>query len=950
MKNTYLLLILFLCSITLSAQTPYTLNLSAPVTSGTYTNTAGIINSTQQISGTANVTYLAGHEIHLTDGFSATGTFTAKIEDILSVADMIGNWAPIQWSRFEMGINLPDISPDNLNTNINTFLTTGTGGINPYNPDQIKIQCDFTDQNGKTYTRYGFFFVDFPIGTIGGTTFTGPDPDNPQYDQSLTNYPFRIRFAPPVLGNYTFNFKVYLNGTLQTYPAYQCSGTFTCQGDVGYSTPLSMGGQNNAHLQDAHGNMFFAMGRNIPFAEGASGAYAFATQQDFAVQQNRIQNLKNAGGNWVRVRMDPWSNDVEWEQLGVYGSNIPVGNSFQRFYRQWQAKEFDQTLFQLEDFSGMYMFLTLLEDQTFLNPGAIGYISGSGWPNNPYNNSALGVTTQWDFITSSTAQAQFKKRLFYIMARWGYSSNIGVISLINETDGFPGYGSNPSDMLTWQQTMATYLKSFYPQHLLTSGYANVPQIPDDGAGGGNFHFLTHNNYSSARNSIAQRHDVATSVSFPYIWGELGTNTDNCSTVIDECTDIETHNAIWSTSMNSNAIGTGMYWNDWEDINGVQHENNFTALKAFFVDNVAGNSPAVTNTFASDTWSSKWYCDISVSVWKYPPSRKVEWIFNLNNPVGVPATKAYGWVHNTDCYWINMQGSGCSLTNDQNTCADPDDTHDSGGQDLTDHDHNYGSPQHPVSITLSGFQASNVTAKYFFIEQYSCYGTGGLISTNQVTSSIIGTITIPNFTVGGYLGDTYGDPDYAFKIYKSDITFRQTATNNTPSDTIHVNPANPCIQATGYMDEAIKGTHKWDFGNGTSSNQESPLVCYTSPGTYSVTHSFTDTSGKNINIHSNVTILYQDTSTINQTNSRIVNRDNTVLLYPNPFTNGFTIKAQKIIAEIAVKNTLGVEVGKIANINEVSTAFIISPNNVAGMFFVSIKFADGEFVTKVITKQ
>src|ERR1039458_7258290 len=89
MKNIYLLLIMILYSITLHTQTPYTLNLSSPVTSGIYTNTAGIINSTQQISGTANITYLAGSEIHLTDGFSATGTFTAKIDgSIMTVADM----------------------------------------------------------------------------------------------------------------------------------------------------------------------------------------------------------------------------------------------------------------------------------------------------------------------------------------------------------------------------------------------------------------------------------------------------------------------------------------------------------------------------------------------------------------------------------------------------------------------------------------------------------------------------------------------------------------------------------------------------------------------------------------------------------------------------------------------------------------------------------------------
>ncbi len=98
------------------------------------------------------------------------------------------------------------------------------------------------------------------------------------------------------------------------------------------------------------------------------------------------------------------------------------------------------------------------------------------------------------FFDSSLAQKYFKKELFYIEARWGYSPNIAVWNLANEADQLglddsigteyttnlpaTGLGFTPDSansfqkaLSKWTDTMSTYLHSFYPPHLTSISHA-----------------------------------------------------------------------------------------------------------------------------------------------------------------------------------------------------------------------------------------------------------------------------------------------------------------------------------------------------------------------------------------------------------------------------------------------------------------------------------------------
>ena len=307
------------------------------------------------------------------------------------------------------------------------------------------------------------------------------------------------------------------------------------------------------------------------------------------------------------------------------------------------------------------------------------------------------------------------------MARYGYSSNLALIGLINETDHLPDYLTSSkvrSNVNGWVKTMGAYLKqdSFYPQHLLTNGYGSSPHDPDPGVDNSMlFDVLTTNHYSSSRQSIKEKHDDIPKRVFstpetkkPFIYGEIGSGLCDINIGTQEhSSDADFHNHQWASSMFSNALGTAMYWNDWEqtslrdpeniNIPGINHRLNFQALGTFF-----SVSPP---PFETDVFSSNWDSDRGAV--ERLQNRKVEWIANVNKG----GTKGFGWVHNSDYYWINdplrLRKSNCS------DCkfGGMDAYNDSPCyQEKTSHIRSFNEPkgpyeypQHHETITLKGFQ-------------------------------------------------------------------------------------------------------------------------------------------------------------------------------------------------------------------------------------------------------
>jgi hypothetical protein len=96
-----------------------------------------------------------------------------------------------------------------------------------------------------------------------------------------------------------------------------------------------------------------------------------------------------------------------------------------------------------------------------------------GWKQSSYQVDQGGpATDSAEFFTSPAAKAQYRDRLRYLVARWGYSPHLAVWEFFNEVDNAM-YGHKPAripdDIVTaWHAEMSAYLKALDPYHHLIS--------------------------------------------------------------------------------------------------------------------------------------------------------------------------------------------------------------------------------------------------------------------------------------------------------------------------------------------------------------------------------------------------------------------------------------------------------------------------------------------------
>lgn len=654
-KVNFLFSILCLFAFAGKAQTPYNLNLTGNVSSGTYINTSNndnafYINSNQQVGGNSNITYLANKEIIMTDGFVANASqeFYARIDNSgLVVADMTkGNnpWNPIKYERFEIGIDLPD----NIQNQIDAFLSTGTPGankINPYDPQQIKIKAEFAHAN-INFVRYGFYYKEYKQRQ-----------DYFDWDFKPSDYTFRVRVAPPYTGAWTFTIHLIVNNT----DISQFKGSFTVQSGTDNDGFLTLDPTLKRFKFQESSNMFFGIGQNVACAgpHMQRGCYdgCPAAPVDYNTQRSYIKDIADNDGNFVRIRLDPWSNAVESRDLHQFLlSDNPIltlslsqcVNNYD--HNQRHMGEFDSTLALCEN-RGLYIMLNLLPDYYF---GYNNSVAGAGWRYNPYNgllnndsnssNDTLGLRS---FFTDIVAINYYKKLLFYMQARWGYSPHIALWEYVNEatglgtyTDGVPSLYKTSASFRTivdnWICGMKDYFEhgddnnqAFYPYHLQTNGHARIdnslngPQCMD---------VYSENNYSDAQHmNVDGRNGRAETYWYnnkAFLFGEVGAD-ERCD-YMDKAADVEFHNAVWAGTF-SGALTTPLYWIDWEQKYNINHRENFAAVKAF--------------TDLID-FSQQWFPQHSPvsSPWQAPV-----FDFQLRNSINNPSL-IYGFAQNSYHYW------------------------------------------------------------------------------------------------------------------------------------------------------------------------------------------------------------------------------------------------------------------------------------------------------------
>jgi Ca2+-binding RTX toxin-like protein len=342
--------------------------------------------------------------------------------------------------------------------------------VNPFDPDEIAVDVTFTAPTGRAQVVPAFWYEPY---TVAGS------PDWEQY-QSAGSAGWRVRFAPDEVGTYSYSVSAAAGSRI----AAAVSGSFqsVASGHEGFVRPDA---GNSRYLRFDSGDPYIPVGHNLAFEEGGPPLNGVGYYTEF------LSSLGSAGENWTRVWMTDFNRSaLEWGE-GHY-SGLYHGPGVYSLPSAWRM---DRILEQAEA-NGVYVQLVLadhgqvstrggdrwgvrcaLSDTPPCEPGDVGYDPGNAYSD--YNGGPIPLAQPDLFFSNAEARDLMKKRLRYIVARWGAFRSVLAWELMNEFLYVGSDSTNPftspqlrSDIVDWHADLAQYLKTNDPfGHLVTTSQA-----------------------------------------------------------------------------------------------------------------------------------------------------------------------------------------------------------------------------------------------------------------------------------------------------------------------------------------------------------------------------------------------------------------------------------------------------------------------------------------------
>jgi hypothetical protein len=717
-----------------------------------------------------------------------------------------------RYEKFEVGFNT---SPQNFS--------------NVFNPEEINIYAIFTHiQSGETYKINAFWYQDFIRNPNSFDPTYDPCKSNPQ-NISDPNYltikstplRWRIRFAPNKIGEWSYKIYTKYNGQQSASNTYYCSvRPSDKKGYIGVADNK----RNFTYVDNSKkGDIFLALGVNL-FSDGS----IVFNRASYNYILSKMQKMNEVNGNTIRIFMTPLDYGIEWSEDGL--TNFTS--------RQNRAYNLDDILTYAEQHN-IYVQLILLSGHEFINdPQTSGY---NFWPNNPYKPL---VTSQYNFFDNQECIKIFKKRLRYIIARWGYSTNLLSYELFNEVDRCYGediynqfgfYANyNYIKVINWHEDIIQYGKDLDPNHMFTTSIASVDPaftpINPNSSNSMRFYespFLDYINFHYYSNDMNQNYQLNAIVQIfnkvfdkPVITGEFSPNYSIAWTGASNFTEslfgpgdnahgnIEFHNSIWS-SIFSGQAGSAFYW-FMEDLsnpcwggghksfkplyNFIKDDNFFNESLTYLINKPTGNKGIKDEPNHN-------YNNNSIPVWSFPnfTPQIVELLLDYgvttsnNALIDVFAAqsnnKIYGWVHHRLNYWYELPHHAGGDFADYYSMNDNQPSTTSNIPILSKHTITFN------NIPCDGMYKVDFYSTYpqYDIDGDNILDEGGIITpfSQSWVQAYCGnlTITIPDLAPLSQDGSSIYAPDYAFKISKINDYWSHSLVNIGLSSTSRISVNN-----------------------------------------------------------------------------------------------------------------------------------------------------------------
>ena len=232
-----------------------------------------------------------------------------------------------------------------------------------------------------------------------------------------------------------------------------------------------------------------------------------------------------------------------------------------RYYEKSAAK-FDKLLKMAEE-KGIYIMLTH-DYHGIFKSYMDSWASNAEWRTNPYNAAMGGpCKTPADFFTNAEANQYYKNKLLYMVARWGYSSHLGVWEFWNEIDNAMDWQNIPPEAIaSWHDEMSTYLKEIDPyDHLVSTSvsYRSVPGMWEVK----NLDFTQHHNYGSTDNMYNNIIKYESAFHKPDVIGEYAISWKPPGQDVPvELYESELHNGLWRGMFSPTPILPMSWWWEW----------------------------------------------------------------------------------------------------------------------------------------------------------------------------------------------------------------------------------------------------------------------------------------------------------------------------------------------------------------------------------------------------
>lgn len=482
------------------------------------------------------------------------------------------------------------------------FNLTSPTYANPYDPDEVSVYALFygpgNNSSEHDYYRPGFHYIGYDVDE---SVLYNPPVAPHDYWKENHSQTWRIRFSPDKVGDWTF--MVYVDysspaGSGNIVSKHLYTGNFTCN-PSGKSGFVSVH-ENRRYLQFDNEDIYFPIGENMAGFFGDRGG--LMPDATYVGSQNCNQNhldllssgdicgadpvpcyspyvfshfrrvfkdIAPEGGNFIRLWFLPTSFEFEWEQLGSYD--------------QRQNRMFDlDAIVESGNQEGIY-FHVVLSDKGIFDSDYADCDGFTGcWDDTPYSRimppGGAGFLAPAEFFTEDIARDYYKKRLYYFVARWGYSPNVFSVEFINEVDFIRSthqgkevrwkfWQENRPAISAWHKEMANYLEELAPHILKTVSTGMVANGDDMHTEPGPdqqefvFDYTKGHFYSCSYNSEHQRDFLAKR--------QLGRHpkpfhlqeTDDCTAnrvavQTNESTAVKWHNWLWSSTF-TGAMGAGV---------------------------------------------------------------------------------------------------------------------------------------------------------------------------------------------------------------------------------------------------------------------------------------------------------------------------------------------------------------------------------------------------------